>query len=90
MCAEVVDQILVQLKVLGMEKQLRMQATLALELFLRLIRYADLSREKIFQLALNLWMLAVKAEGHIDAKLIVNLIKKIFGAITESIRSPFS
>ncbi|XP_017471583.1 PREDICTED: UPF0505 protein CG8202 isoform X1 [Rhagoletis zephyria] len=77
MCVQVVDQILVQLKVLGTEKQQRAQATLALELFLRIIRYADLSRDKIFQLALNLWLLAVKAEDHIDAKLIPCTLKSL-------------
>ncbi|XP_036228602.2 VPS35 endosomal protein sorting factor-like isoform X1 [Bactrocera oleae] len=71
-CVQVIDDILVQLKILGSKRQLRTQATLALELFLRIVRYANLSREKTFQLAVNLWLLAVKAESHIDVKLIVN------------------
>ncbi|XP_054747031.1 VPS35 endosomal protein sorting factor-like isoform X2 [Anastrepha obliqua] len=76
-CTQVVDQILAQLKILGNAHQQRAQATLALELFLRIIRYANLSREKTFHLALNLWLLAVKAEAHIDAKLIPYSLKTV-------------
>lgn len=71
-CVQVISDILAQLKILGSKHQLRTQATLALELFLRIVRYANLSREKTFQLAVNLWLLSANAESHIDVKLIVN------------------
>ncbi|XP_039948158.1 VPS35 endosomal protein sorting factor-like isoform X2 [Bactrocera neohumeralis] len=76
-CVQVIDDILVQLKILGSKRQLRTQATLALDLFLRIIRYANLSREKTFQLAVNLWILAAKAESHIDVKLISHTIQNV-------------
>ncbi|XP_011208196.2 VPS35 endosomal protein sorting factor-like isoform X3 [Bactrocera dorsalis] len=76
-CVQVIDDILVQLKILGSNRQLRTQATLALDLFLRIIRYANLSREKTFQLAVNLWLLAVKAESHIDVKLISHTLQNV-------------
>uniref|UniRef100_A0A0K8V8T8 UPF0505 protein CG8202 n=2 Tax=Bactrocera latifrons TaxID=174628 RepID=A0A0K8V8T8_BACLA len=76
-CSQVIDDILVQLKILGSKRQLRTQATLALDLFLRIIRYANLSREKTFQLAVNLWHLAAKAESHINVKLISHTIQNV-------------
>ncbi|XP_037942668.1 VPS35 endosomal protein sorting factor-like [Teleopsis dalmanni] len=77
MCSQVVEYILNNLKSLGAAQQFRTQATLALELFLRIIRFADLSKEKTFQLAINLWLLAVKLESHLDAKLISRTIKSV-------------
>lgn len=70
MCAQIVEHILSQLKSLGFANQLKTQSTLALELLLRIIRYADISKEKTFALAINLWNLATKHEGNADPKII--------------------
>lgn len=72
-CAHIVDQILSQLKSLGFANQTRAQATIALDLHSRIVRYTDLSKEKTFQLALNLWHLVLKNETSIDSKLIVSI-----------------
>lgn len=72
MCAQVVDAILLQLKSLGVAQQQRSQAELALELFLRIVKYADLERETIAQLAVNLWLLANKAQSQLDVKTLVS------------------
>ncbi|XP_012161991.1 UPF0505 protein CG8202 isoform X2 [Ceratitis capitata] len=76
-CVQVIDEILLQLKILGSEHQQRTQASLALELFLRIIRYADLSQEKTYNLALNLWALALKTEDYIDVKLMERTVKSV-------------
>lgn len=76
-CVQVISDILAQLKILGSKHQLRTQATLALELFLRIVRYANLSREKTFQLAVNLWLLSANAESHIDVKLISHTLQNV-------------
>ena len=65
------ELILAQLQLLGAAQQHRLQATLGLQLFERIVRYADLSKEKTFQLAFKLWLLALKLEVHLDAKLLV-------------------
>lgn len=71
MCAQVVDAILLQLKSLGIAQQLRAQAELSLELFLRIVRYADLERESVVQLAVKLWLLANKAQSQMDENTLV-------------------
>ncbi|XP_055850032.1 VPS35 endosomal protein sorting factor-like [Episyrphus balteatus] len=75
MCAQIVEHILSQLKSLGFANQLKAQSTLALELLLRIIRYADVSKEKIFALAVNLWNLAIKHEGNADQKIVAMTLK---------------
>lgn len=74
-CKFVVEEILRQLSVLGSCQQYKLQATLSLELFTRIVRYADLSKEETFQLALNLWHLAGKHETHLEPKYMVSFLK---------------
>lgn len=69
MCSQIVDQMLVQLKSLGDAQQFRSQASLAIELFVKIVCTADVSKEKMFTLAGNLWNLAMKNRGTLDAKL---------------------
>lgn len=71
LCAFVVEEILRRLSLLGNAHQYKLQATLALELLVRIARYADLSKEQIFQLALNLGLLAIKHESQLEPKYIV-------------------
>lgn len=83
MCSQVVDQILVQLKSLGDGQQFRSQATIAIELFVKIVCTADVSKEKMFTLAGNLWNLAMKNRSALDAKLpvikrISKFLKRIF------------
>ncbi|XP_030374036.1 VPS35 endosomal protein sorting factor-like [Scaptodrosophila lebanonensis] len=87
LCAQVVDGILMQLKALGLAQQQRTQAQLSLELFLRIIRYADLEREPLCHLALNLWLLAYKAESQLDAKTIpqtLRFVEDLYRRVKES------
>lgn len=69
MCSQVVDQILMQLKSLGDTGQLRQQCQLTLELFVKIVYNADVSKEKMFGLAVNLWSLAMKNRISLDPKL---------------------
>ncbi|ALC47849.1 CG8202 [Drosophila busckii] len=70
LCAQVVEAILVQLKTLGASQQTRDQAQLAMELFMRIVRYADLEKEPLCQLAVKLWLLANKAQAQLDSETI--------------------
>ncbi|EDV92899.1 VPS35 endosomal protein sorting factor-like [Drosophila grimshawi] len=70
LCGQVVDSILLQLKSLGAAQQQRAQAQLAMELFLRIVRYADLEMEPLCQLAVKLWLLANKAQAQLDTETI--------------------
>lgn len=74
LCSQCVDQILVQLKLFGDNGHLRLQSTLALELFTKIVYKADVSREKMFALAGNLWSLAMKNKSALDPKLPVSFI----------------
>ncbi|XP_046805800.1 VPS35 endosomal protein sorting factor-like isoform X1 [Lucilia cuprina] len=76
-CRFVVEEILRQLSILGSSQQFKLQATLSLELFLRIVRYADLSKEQTFQLALNLWFLATKHESHLEPKYMPRILKSL-------------
>lgn len=73
LCAFVVEEILRCLSQLGSIQQYKLQATLSLELLVRIVRYADLSKEQIYLLALNLGLLALKHESHMEPKYIVSL-----------------
>jgi len=88
LCAQVVDAMLLQLKALGVAQQQRSQAELALELFLRIVRYADLEKESIAQLAVNLWLLANKAQSQLDVKTLVCWILFIIHTIFTMSLSP--
>lgn len=69
LCSQCVDLMLVQLKLLGDNGHLRLQSNLALELFVKIVYKADVSREKMFALAGNLWSLAMKNKSTLDPKL---------------------
>lgn len=69
LCSQCVDLMLVQLKLLGDNGHLRLQSSLALELFVKIVYKADVSREKMFALAGNLWTLAMKNKSTLDPKL---------------------
>ncbi|KAH8294867.1 hypothetical protein KR018_003771, partial [Drosophila ironensis] len=77
MCAQVVDSIIVQVKALGLAKQSRAQAQYSLELFLRIVRYADLEKENVVQLALKLWFLANKAQPHMDPNVLLHTMSSV-------------
>lgn len=68
MSSQVVDQILHQLKAYGDGNQLRFQSSLALELFVKMVYNADVSKDKMFVLVGNLWNLAMKNRSSLDAK----------------------
>ncbi|XP_034113243.1 VPS35 endosomal protein sorting factor-like [Drosophila albomicans] len=70
LCGQVVDAILLQLKSLGAAQQLRTQAQLSMELFMRIVRYADLDKEPLCQLAIKLWLLANKSQAELDSETI--------------------
>lgn len=72
MGALVAEQLLAQLKALGDAQQQRAQAALALEMFVRVVFVGDVAKEKVAQLAANLWSLAMKNRGMLDAKLPVS------------------
>ncbi|EDW38225.1 GL12479 [Drosophila persimilis] len=77
LCVQVVDAILLQLKALGVAHQQRQQAELSLDLFLRIVRYADLERETVSQLALNLWLLANKSQTQLDTKTLPQTLRVV-------------
>lgn len=68
LCSHVGERLLVQLKVLGDAQQIRSQATLAIEVFLKIVFAADVGKEKMFDLAGNLWSLAMKHRNSLDPK----------------------
>lgn len=72
LCGFVVEEVLRRLSQLGSAHQYKLQATLSLELLVRILRYADLSKEQIFLLALNLGLLALKHESLLEPKYIVS------------------
>ncbi|XP_075145399.1 VPS35 endosomal protein sorting factor-like [Haematobia irritans] len=77
LCSFVVEEILRRLSQLGNAQQYKLQATLSLELLLRIVRYADLSKEQIFLLAANLGLLAMKHESYLDPKHIPRILKSL-------------
>lgn len=77
LCSFVVEEILRQLSLLGSSQQFKLQATLALELLVRLLRYADLSKEHTYQLAFNLWLLALKHESQLETNHIPRLTESL-------------
>ncbi|XP_011291611.2 VPS35 endosomal protein sorting factor-like [Musca domestica] len=77
LCAFVVEEILRCLSQLGGIQQYKLQATLSLELLVRIVRYADLSKEQIYLLALNLGLLALKHESHMEPKYIMRVLKSL-------------
>lgn len=76
-CSQIVDLILVELKSLGDSQQLKSQSLLSLDLFLRVMFSADVSVDKVQQLAINLWNLAMKNKNQVDDKLPGKILMKI-------------
>lgn len=76
-CSQIVELILVELKALGDTQQLRAQSALSLDLFLRVVLNSNVSVEKVQQLAINLWNLAMKNKTLVDDKLPGKILMKI-------------
>lgn len=77
MCTQVVELILVQLKLLGNNNNLRAQCHLSLELFIKMALNGNIASEKTFSLAINLWNLSMKNRKLIDAKLPGKVLMRI-------------
>lgn len=73
LCSHIGERLLIQLKALADSQQLRAQATLAIEVFLKIVGGADLTKDSMFALANNLWALAMKNRSALDAKLPVSI-----------------
>ncbi|KAJ2952745.1 hypothetical protein O0L34_g7101 [Tuta absoluta] len=72
------QELLVVLKLLGDGKETKKQYNLALELFWRVIRRADLEKTPMLSLAANLWMLAQKIQDSNNkmAKAVLSALEK--------------
>lgn len=77
MCSQISELILVQLKLLGDNNNLRAQCTLALDLFLKLVLNANIGNEQMFSLSINLWNLAMKNRKLLDGKVPGKFLMKI-------------
>lgn len=77
MCSQIVESILLQLKLLGSSNNLKGQCQYALDLFLKLALYANIGVEKTFILTLNLWNLSMKNRKLLDAKLPGKILMKV-------------
>ncbi|XP_059611649.1 VPS35 endosomal protein sorting factor-like [Phlebotomus argentipes] len=80
--SKVADKILINLKLLADKGQLKVQSNLALELFTRIVRSTDITRDKQFTLAVNLWNLVTKNKALLDAKALLAVL-----AIVEQTRT---
>lgn len=77
MCSQIVESILLQLKMLGNSNNLKGQCQYALDLFLKLALHANIAIERTFTLTLNLWNLAMKNRKSIDPKRPGRMLMKI-------------
>ncbi|XP_055679192.1 VPS35 endosomal protein sorting factor-like [Lutzomyia longipalpis] len=77
LCSKVADQILINLKALADKGQLRIQSNLALELFVRIVRSTDLTRDKQYTLAVNLWNLVTRNKAQLDGKLLAGTLAMV-------------
>lgn len=68
MCSVLLEEILSHLKYLNTNEQFQKQASLAMDLFARVVIRGDLQEPSLMTLAINLWNLAHR-HGHIDQKL---------------------
>lgn len=82
-CNQIVEAILEQLQVLGEMGQVKLQSQFALELFQRIVFKSDLSDEKQFLLAVNLWNLTMKHRAALTDHM---LPQRIVGSGGERIR----
>lgn len=77
MCSQIVEAILIQLKLLGSGNNFRAQCQYSLELFLKLALHANIAVERTFILTLNLWNLSMKNRKLVDPKLPGKILIKI-------------
>lgn len=77
MCSQLIESILLQMKQLADNNNLRAQCSLSLDLFQKLVLNANISNEKMFTLSINLWNLAMKNRKYLDAKLPGKLLMNI-------------
>lgn len=68
MCSVLLEEILAHLKYLNTSEQFQKQASLALDLFVRVVVRGDLKEPSLTTLAINLWNLAHR-HGHISQKI---------------------
>lgn len=71
----VVEELLVMLKTLS--DKVKLQCSVAIELFERVATKADLRDEKIFQLALNLWNLTAKHRQMMEPKVHLKMLQHL-------------
>lgn len=76
-CSQIVELILIELKTLGDAQQQRTQSLLSLDLFLRVVLNANVAIDKVQQLAINLWILAMKNKNLVDDKWPGRILMKI-------------
>lgn len=81
-CNQIVEALLEQLQGLGEQGQMKLQATFALELFTRIVFKSDLTEEKQFTLAVNLWGLAMRnrvslGDPQLPQRLVANVQERI-------------
>lgn len=76
-CSQIAELILIELKLLGDAQQWKAQSSLSLELFVRVAFNANVSVDKVQQLAINLWNLAMKNKTMLDDKLPGKILMKI-------------
>uniref|UniRef100_A0A1B0D7S3 Uncharacterized protein n=1 Tax=Phlebotomus papatasi TaxID=29031 RepID=A0A1B0D7S3_PHLPP len=72
--SKIADQILINLKILADKGQFKVQSNLALELFTRIVRGTDITRDKQFTLAVNLWNLVTKNKALLDGKTLMGVL----------------
>lgn len=82
LCTQVCSQILLSLKVLADNNNLRQQANFALELFSRICQNSEVTEDKAFQLANNLFNLAAKQKAIVDSKVFVSFFGESYFAGT--------
>ncbi|XP_064600257.1 VPS35 endosomal protein-sorting factor-like [Liolophura sinensis] len=83
------DEILSHLKMLSAPNLQKRQGSLALELFNTVIAHGDLTQEKVFTLASNLWGLAQK-NGQADVKQVVRTLDYVKRRSNSNSGKPFS
>lgn len=77
MCSQIIEKILIQLKFLGNNNNMKAQCNYSLDLFIKLALHANIAVERTFLLTLNLWNLAMKNRKFIDAKLPGKILMKV-------------
>ncbi|XP_063705587.1 VPS35 endosomal protein sorting factor-like isoform X2 [Culicoides brevitarsis] len=76
-CTNVTSQILLSLKALADAGNFRVQANFALQLFEKIVLYSDIADDRAFQLAVNLWNLAVKQRANVKQGEFEKYLKRV-------------